>query len=189
MPIDTRPATAERRTAVHEAGHAVAAIVLSLPLEWVDLDRGMTRLSQVELPLLEDISRELTMGLAARAAEEMIFGEASNGCQIDLQQATARAIDLHTRLGMGIGGLVSIEVGMLRMDDALFLAIKATLTACYVRALLLVRQHRVSVERVADALVTNRFLDASEIRALYRSPLADPVRGTSSSLEKASFSA
>ena len=157
----------ERRVAVHEAGHTVAAIVLSLPLQWVDLDKGVTQLSQIELPVLQDFHQQITMILAARAAEELILGQASAGCRMDLWQATGQAMELHTRLGLGIGGLVSFEVGTLRTDDDLYQAITATLNACYARALDLVRRHSKSIQRVADELTRSRYLDAEEVRALH----------------------
>ena len=163
-----RSAEMELRTAVHEAAHGVAAIVLGLPLKSVDLDRGVTTLLQSELPLLEDLNREITMVLAARAAEEVLLGETSSGSRMDLLQATLRATDLQTRLGWGVSGLVAFEEGTLRLHDDLFQAITSTLNACYDRALILVRKNSPSIRRVSEALIKSHYLDADEIRDLHR---------------------
>ncbi len=162
-----RSADLERRTAIHEAAHAVAAIVLDLPLIFVDLDRGLTRLLQSELPLLGDLNKEITMVLAARAAEEVILGEASTGSKLDLMQATARATELQTRLGWGLSGLASLEPGTLSTNGDLFQAITATLDTCYAKARDLVRLHSNSIQRVADELLRSRYLDIEEIRLLH----------------------
>ena len=173
-PVD---AVGDRMVSVHEAGHAVACLVLGTDeLRWVDQDRGLTRLTMVAHWDERIVLGRMVVQLAARAAEEVVIGHASTGCGLDLEDATSLAYAYHTAWGWGASGLLSVPKERALLDGRLAAAVRATLDESYVRARDLVLTHRAAIERVADALRRQRYLDASEVRALVDGPVAPPPR-------------
>ena len=167
---------ADHQTAVHEAGHAVACIVLGVDgLSHVDVDAGRTSMLQRPYSRREHVEARLVMCLAARAAEEQMLGGATSGASQDLQDATHLAYELHGTWGMGALSLVSLSREVAIHDRPLREAVRQTLDAAYVRAVDLVTEHRAAIERVADALVARRYLDGGEVRALLAGPMPAPV--------------
>ena len=173
-PVD---AIGDRMVSVHEAGHAVACLVLDVDiLRWVDQDQGVTRLTLAGHWNERIVLGRMVMQLAARAAEEVVIGHASTGCGLDLEDATSLAYAYHTAWGWGASGLLSVSKERALLDPRLAAAVRATLDEAYVRARDLVLTHRAAVERVAEALRRRRYLDASEVRALVSGPVAPPPR-------------
>lgn len=94
------------RTAVHEAGHAIAARLLDLPVANVtiltrhggrmDLDEHKPRL---QTRTDDWLRRAVTVKLAGLVAERVVFGEAALGCESDIDGATAAAL---ARLDAGL---------------------------------------------------------------------------------------
>jgi DNA polymerase III delta prime subunit len=167
-----RDRDADEQTAVHEAGHAVAAVVLGVDrLIAVDLDAAKTTMSMRPYSTREVVEGRLVVCLAARAAEELMFGAPTNGAGQDLHDATGLAMELHGTWGFGALGLVSIPREVAIHDRPLREAVRRTLDEAYAKALDLVRTQRSAIERVADALVARRFLDAGEVRALVAGPM------------------
>jgi cell division protease FtsH len=98
-------------TAVHEMGHALVALAVpdADPLHRVSIiPRGMAALGVTMLRPLEDryISTEpqlrnmMAFAMGGRAAEEVIFGQASSGAHNDLDNATRVARMMVAELGM-----------------------------------------------------------------------------------------
>ena len=173
-PVDE---SGDRMVAVHEAGHAVAAVVLGVDtLLWVDQDKGMTRFTLSGHWDERVVLGRLRVLLAARAAEEVILGRTSTGCGIDLDDATSLAVAYHCAWGWGASGFVSVGKDRALLDPRVMEAVRGTLDAAYAAAVGLVRQHRAAVERVAEALQRRRYLDAAEVRALVAGPVAGPPR-------------
>ncbi len=170
-----------RRVAVHEAGHAVAAVVLGIDaLEAVDVDAGRTLLRQRPFSTQAEAEGRLTMMLAARAAEEVILGSSSSGCGQDLEDATALAGHMRASWGWGDAGLVSTDLQAARVDPRHAAAVRKALDAAYARAVDLATESRDAIERVAEALLRLRYLDGDEVRALVAGPVATaPVRRSS----------
>jgi hypothetical protein len=167
---------ADHQTAVHEAGHAVACVVLGVDsLSHVDLDAGRTSMLQRPYSRREHIDARLVMCLAARAAEETVLGGVTNGAAQDLADATAMAYELHGTWGMGALGLVSLSREVALHDRPLREAVRETLDAAYVRAVDLVTEHRAAIDRVAEALVARRYLDGGEVRSLLSGPMPKPA--------------
>jgi cell division protease FtsH len=98
-------------TAVHEMGHALVALAVpdADPLHRVTIiPRGMAALGVTMLRPLEDryISTEpqlrnmMAFAMGGRAAEEIVFGQASSGAHNDLENATRVARMMVAELGM-----------------------------------------------------------------------------------------
>ena len=167
-----RDLEADVQTAVHEAGHAVAAVVLGIDrLTAVDLDAAKTTMSMRPYSTREVVEGRLVICLAARAAEELMTGAPTNGAGQDLHDATGLAMELHGTWGFGALGLVSVPREVAIHDRPLREAVRATLDHAYAKALDLVRTHRSAIKRVADALIARRFLDAGEVQALVAGPV------------------
>ena len=98
------------RTAYHEAGHALLALVLpgSDPVHRVSIvPRGMSLGATYQLPVddrtsyAEDYLRtRITCAMGGRAAEQLIYGVTTTGAENDLQQVTDIARHMVLRWGM-----------------------------------------------------------------------------------------
>lgn len=96
-------------TAYHEAGHAVMSYLLptSPPVQKITIiPRGraggyvMSLPDEEQLQTQEFFEDRIAMALGGRAAEEVFFGQITNGASGDLQQATSTARTMVMRWGM-----------------------------------------------------------------------------------------
>jgi len=134
--------------AAHEAGHAVAAVVLRLSLRYVTLGpRGAedaltyTRTRRNESP--DYLERQAVCDLAGIAAEQLLGGRVIFG--------SATGDILHAR---GIAERLGVE------------DVKAFIEAKLREADTIVSANRAGVEAVRRALVERRTLKGTEVRAL-----------------------
>ncbi len=99
-----------KRTAIHESGHAIAALLLpeSDPLRQVSIiPRGRALGATEQLPI-EDrhnytqayLETRLAVMLGGRCAEKLLIGDISSGAANDLEQATRLAKMMITQWGM-----------------------------------------------------------------------------------------
>ncbi|TDX59693.1 peptidase M41-like protein [Methylosinus sp. sav-2] len=180
-PPDHRSPADRRIAAVHEAGHCVAYLDAGLTIASTSIvvrgnAGGETRAAghRPEFPTRADLDAGVALLLAGRAAEEVVLGAASTGAVIDLAMATRALAD-----GLGAHGLGdtllhrSDPAATLTFDHALRAAVEADLARLHARALDLIRRRRADVERIADALLTRRFLTGDDIAVLLAAP---PVR-------------
>ena len=99
-----------RKTAYHEAGHAILAHVLPTqdPVQQISIIPSGNALGYTLNPPTEDkysvykneLKERIAMLLAGRAAEELIFEDVSGGASNDIQRATDIAKKMVTQLGM-----------------------------------------------------------------------------------------
>ena len=120
----------KRKTAYHEAGHAILAHVLPTqdPVRQISIIPSGRALGYTLNPPLEDrysvykkqLKEEIAMLLGGRAAEEIIYGDVSGGASNDIQRATDVARQMVTKLGMSdvIG---TIHLGGEHSSDEVFL--------------------------------------------------------------------
>lgn len=110
-----------RRTAIHESGHALTAMMLpeSDPIHQVSIiPRGRSLGVTEQLPL-EDrhnysqpyVEARLAVMLAGRVSEKLLLGSISSGAADDLEQATRLARMMITQWGM------STEIGPVHFRD------------------------------------------------------------------------
>ena len=100
----------KKNTAYHEAGHAIVAHVLPTmdPVQQISIIPSGNALGYTLNPPKEDkysvykneLKEKISMLLAGRAAEEIIFGDISGGASNDIERATDIAKKMVTRLGM-----------------------------------------------------------------------------------------
>lgn len=191
--VEERSPAELRRVAVHEAGHAVAACVLSPgTLQAVTLRAtgslgGSTRSSQAEgFYLAGDVQRHLVRLLAGRAAEEVVLGQPSSGAGgkggSDLAQATRLAATASTALGLddatGLvwsGTLDEVTLtGRMAGDAVLVAGVRRALDGAYALALTLVRRHHAAVSALASELLVHGVLDGAQAAAILASHPVKP---------------
>jgi cell division protease FtsH len=182
-PTDDRTPEAIRRSAIHEAGHAIAAIVLGVGrVTHVTLLRTEKSGGRMTLEAAEgdtqfgrsDIEKYAIVSLAARAAEVVLLGGPSAGSSgslhSDLAKATKLITAIHASLGLG-GSLVyriSVDdaIDLLERDPVLRDLVDQDLHRLHAQAEELIRKFRRSVEAVADALAERRYLSGGEIEQI-----------------------
>jgi cell division protease FtsH len=178
-----------RRTAYHEAGHAVVGMVtpaadpvrkisiiprgqaLGVTFSAPDDDRFNYRRSELEA--------RIKVALGGRAAEEIVFEEATTGAESDLQQLTEIARQMVGRWGMsGAIGHVSVVPSAARgpylpgvsevsphtqqlVDDEVHRIVEAA----YADVLTVLRENRSRLDSLAAALLEHETLDQADAYA------------------------
>ena len=180
--------------AYHETGHALVAHVLPKcdPVRKVSIvARGMAGGYTIALPeedryvlLRSKIEDDIAYGLGGRAAEEIVFGEASTGASSDLEKITKMARAMVTRFGMSdaLGPLVygrkeelvflGKEIGEQRdyseavahqIDDE----VHQIIMRAYGRAKEVIQENRVQMDRIVKHLMERETLSAIEFAAAF----------------------
>ncbi|MEY9524052.1 cell division protease FtsH [Bradyrhizobium japonicum] len=174
------------RICTHEAGHAVASIVVSSG----DLKRCVIGRSVAEsagrtlianetdgdLMTRDTVERRAVVLFAGRTAERILIGDASVGAggddDSDLAQATQLIAALHASAGLGdtLTYTASFKDALtaVRIDPALRSKVEQHLQILQTRADNLIRQHRDEILAVADRLRIRRQLSGEEIRRIVR---------------------
>jgi cell division protease FtsH len=188
-------AAGKRRTAYHEAGHALMSWLvpdLEKPLKVSIIPRGQSLGVTFNAPE-EDrfhhgrdyFKSRLVMLMGGRAADRLIYGQADAGAEMDLKQATKLARYMVTHWGMSERvGPMSFRIG----EEHVFLGkeiaesrdfsegtariideeVQKLLVEADERALELLRSNRADLDKFAEALVQREEMDRAQIDALLR---------------------
>ena len=172
-----------RRIAIHEAGHALTAILTRRDVKMASILRrsaalGLVAHGDVEERFLKtptDARDLICVALAGRAAELQEYGEASSGISSDLAVATTIASQLVGQLGNG-PGLLSLEaaaipgagnlVSKVISDEASRAAAEALMTEGAERAAFMTSKYREALLRIADGLCESDELEGNQIKAI-----------------------
>jgi cell division protease FtsH len=180
-------------TAYHEAGHALLLELLphTEPLHKVTIiPRGPSLGSTMWLPEEDKYTNRkneliagLAVGMGGRVAEEIVFGDVTNGARGDIKQATAVARRMVCEWGM------SEKMGMVEYgehEDYVFLGrdisrardyseataeqidgeVRKLIDNAYQTAMQFLTQHRAHLEAIAKALLEYETLDGSQIKEI-----------------------
>ena len=177
---------ASRRTAIHEAAHAVV-VAATRPKDIVALSVQKSRGNLGGLLLefgnevatadgVTAIVREL---LAGRAAEEVFFGNVCGGsggsADSDLARATTLAVSCEASWGLGktlswYGDMNADECGrFISMRPDVAARVEARLAAAYADTLAMVRDRRHSIEALARVLLKREVLTGDDVRTVLTS--------------------
>ena len=194
----------ERRTALHESGHAVAAVALGQAddLHRVTiLARGgglggttLRRDGKTSLLTRSQLYAKLVVALAGVAAEEMELGEPSTGSEDDLQAATSLARDIAGRFGMSpalgrprllasdvdvfLGGGSSLAGLSGDLHTTLHTEVRRLLTAAERDAAKVLRANHAALTAMAAALEADETLEGAALtKMLSRVKAGPPLRG------------
>lgn len=161
----------ERRTAIHECGHAVAARTLGLSFGDLVLlspghaGNGYASLSMPTVATRDVLRNVLIVLMAGRAAEILVFGSPSAGAASDLCQATTLAHNIHVL--WGLGRRLSAHGGR-SLDSMVDHSVEQALQSASRSALSLLKMRRRRLEHLAEILRTRRSLAAIEVEELLR---------------------
>jgi cell division protease FtsH len=176
-----------RRTAYHESGHALIGMLTkgADPVRKVSIiPRGKALGVTYQSPnedrygyLSEYLRGRIAGALGGRAAEELVFGDISTGSESDLEQATEIARQMVGRWGMSEAiGPVSV---LPRPDQEQPFAldghgpgpatrslidqeVRRLMDECNAQARKTIQDHRINLNRLAQALLERETLDADE---------------------------
>ncbi len=171
-------------TAFHEAGHALATILLEPEsrlsrVSIIPSTRGAAGYSMAVPPdrmlmTLAQVEALIGIALAGRAAEELAFGSASvtTGAASDLSRATELSARMCLEWGMDEGaGLVVRSAlspwGMNGGDSA----VRERLEKVYTMTRTLLSENRGALTALAEALLDKEWLDGQEAEAIVRRKL------------------
>jgi len=181
-----------RRTAIHEAGHALAAVqlleVTSVTASVARRGRSFGRTSirrsdRWDLHGTVELRRELVWHLAGRAAEQVLLGRVSAGsggsADSDLGTATRLAVRMAASLGLAGDDLLwlgeHLPVEHLSFFPDVLGTVRGLLDAAYEEALALVRSRRAALDALARELASQTILDDAAVRGvLARHPPGEP---------------
>ena len=169
----------KRILAYHEAGHAVMAYLLGDPVQKATIvSRGEALGYTFHLPeeerylhTREELIDWMKIGLAGRAAEQVVFGRVTNGAASDLEKVTILARAMVFEYGMSEGVVsrtmradnyaLSEETKQLRDKE------QARLTdGAYDEAIRLLEKHRTGLDLVAGALLEKETLNRDDLANL-----------------------
>jgi cell division protease FtsH len=174
-----------RRIAVHEAGHALTAVLTGRSVKVATILRrsaalGLVAHGDAEEKFLRtptEAKSLITVALAGRAAEEQEYGEASSGISSDLAYATTVAAQLVGQLGHG-PGLLSLEaaalpsagnlVAKVLADEPSRAAADRILDECASQAAGMVSVHRDALLAIADGLCEQDELTGAQVVEIVR---------------------
>ncbi|MCL6451632.1 MAG: AAA family ATPase, partial [Acetobacteraceae bacterium] len=189
----------KRIVAFHEAAHALVARLLpnTDPVHKVSIiPRGGALGYVLQLPIEDrhlvtktEILDRITVALAGRAAEELVFAEISTGAHDDLEKATKMIRRMITEFGM------SEELGPLTFgnkQDSPFLGrdlardrnyseevaaaidkeVRHIVNDCYAKAYQLLQESREQLNRIAESLIEKETLEGVELESLLAVPAA-----------------
>lgn len=166
------------RIVVHEAGHAVVAIVLNIaPNISVSVGNGKLGATRFERPADIIDTRDTALNivrhaLAGRAAEEVIIGDVSGGSGgvsgPDLAQATRIVAALEGAMGLGEHSWLTFwgdasDTWRHLVQPHIAVAVETTLARLYGESRELITAHGESVIRVAEALKTKLHLSHPDL--------------------------
>ncbi len=190
----------KRRTAYHEAGHALCAWFepKTHALNRVSIiPRGRTGGVTMFTPdedrvdmSFSELRAQLVVAMGGRAADKLTYGESLSGEIGDLKQATRiarmmvtqfgmseklgpvhyRAGEEHVFLGKDIAESRDFSEGTARVIDE---EIQRLLTAAEQRAIALLTEHRDDLEKLTAALVKDEELDRDAVEALLKQPAVE----------------
>src|SRR5258706_5416970 len=158
-----------RRIAVHEAGHAVAAVLVGRDVRVASILRRSSTLGLVahddaeerHLRTPSELHDLIVVALAGRAAEIQEYGEASTGIASDLAAATGIAPQLIGMIGPG-ESLLSLEAAQMHMAGNMAAKVLADersraqadeiMNKAADKSACMLLEHRVALLAVADAL-------------------------------------
>jgi cell division protease FtsH len=183
----------KRVTAVHEAGHALLAVLLphADPVHKVTIiPRGMALGVTMQLPVDDkhNYTREylndwIAILLGGRLAEELTFNSMTTGAGNDLERSTEMARKMVCEYGMS-DAMGPLTFG--KKEEQIFLGreiaqhqdysedtainidkeIKRIVTDNYVRAKQVIEQNRTALAHIAEALLQREVLDADQVRRI-----------------------
>lgn len=187
----------KKNTAYHEAGHAIVSYVLPTcdPVHMISIiPSGRALGYTINLPQGEKVSEyrqelveEISVLLAGRAAERLVYGDYTGGASNDIERATAIAKKMITKYGMS-DTLGPIKYGS-GHDDNVFLGrdfsanrdysenisakideeIHNIITSCMEKAVEILTENRAKLDFIAEYLFSHSEMDCDQFKLVMES--------------------
>ena len=192
----------KRVTALHEAGHALLAVVLphSEPIHKVTIiPRGMAMGLTMQLPVEDKhnysrdyLNDQIAILLGGRIAEELTTGDLTTGAGNDLERATELARKMVCEWGMS-EAMGPLTFG--KKEEQIFLGrelskhqdysedtalridqeVKKMVMDNYARAQEVLSKQKTRLMQIADELLAREVLDADQVTRLVNGVALDPI--------------
>jgi len=190
-------------TAIHEAGHALLAVVLphADPIHKVTIiPRGMALGVTMQLPegdkfnyTRDYLNDQIAILLGGRLAEELTNGGMTTGAGNDLDRSTELARKMVCEWGMS-DAMGPLTFG--KKEEQIFLGreiaqhqdysedtairidheLKRIVTTNYERSKVLLEQHRAALDKIAEELLAREVLDADQVRRIVAGEALEPMK-------------
>jgi cell division protease FtsH len=179
--VSARPERSQavrRRVAIHEAGHAVARLVLNLGrITSISIDSPTGGYTEGKTPAVESETEAffeglLVVSLAGRAAEGELLGSVTAGSggspSSDMGKATELALAMETELGFAetwplLYRRAENHSSLLAYNPLLAEQVNARLENAYQRARGLIRRNEDAIRFLADALMQHDTLEGAAL--------------------------
>ncbi|TNE87003.1 MAG: ATP-dependent metallopeptidase FtsH/Yme1/Tma family protein [Deltaproteobacteria bacterium] len=184
----------KRIVAYHECGHAIAGAASpgSDPVQRISIiPRGIAALGYTSYLPEEDrhlntkagLLNRITMAFGGRAAEELVFGDVTNGASDDIRRASEIARKMVSEFGMskrigcvnygtsdtrsawGFPGVAGSTHGSPETAEVIESETRRILDQCHQRAIDILVQNRVVLEEMAMRLLEIEVLDGEEMQS------------------------
>lgn len=175
-----------RRMAIHECGHGIAAVILghgrldsikilreiAVDTQQIAAGRTKVEISPFSSRSRSDIEDEIVVMLAGMAAEELVYGDWTEGSGLselsDLGRATSLAVYMAGTLGMNgsLARVVDEPSRVWSIDKALKHSVDEILAAGMSRARTIVRDGQDALIRMSEALIASSELTNATIRSI-----------------------
>ena len=165
-------------TAWHEAGHALAATILSpenrvAKVTIIPTTSGAGGFC-VNIPpermywTKKELEQQIMVNLAGRVAEELHFGAdgVTTGASNDIEKATQTALQYVTKFGMGDGIL---DRTLVKDDQRTNNEVAQLTERLYQEVKALMQENYMHLKTVAEMLLERETLDGDEVREIYKS--------------------
>jgi len=184
----------KKLVAYHEAGHAVIGLFLDnaqVVQKVTIIPRGqaggynlMTPKEEKMMYTKNDLLAEITSYMGGRVAEELFFEDVTTGASNDIERATNMAKDMVTLYGMSDLGPIKYNSG----SENVFLGrdynqpnnvsgqvafeideeVRKIVNGCRDKAKEIIEEHRVELERIANALMEYETITAEQIQKVVK---------------------
>lgn len=170
-PPDGRSPETDRGIAIHEAGHAVVAHALNLPIAEVSIVAAGAMGGWVKPKLKDgllkrsDVENLVTMVLAGRAADTVLGSGANSGAESDLDIANMALRSAMLDLGL-FGSLTTgqnVDPRHWNNGASLWEALAAELGRLHDRAVKIVSQRRNEIFRLVEVLLVERVITGDRL--------------------------
>lgn len=115
----------EKIAAIHEAGHTIVNLALGMPIAKVSIEpysggvggvtmKDLDILGDNKLKFIKEQMNEVKVFLAGKCAEDIEFGDHSQGCSKDIEQATSMVYEILNTSGLNDSQLVN-EIALINM--------------------------------------------------------------------------
>ncbi len=185
----------KKRVAFHEVGHALVAAVQthSAPVQKITIiprtSGALGYTMQIEegnhyLYTKQELENRIATLTGGRAAEEIVFGDASTGASNDIEQATRIARSMITRYGMSdkfdmtaletvnnkyLGGDASLACSDQTAAD-IDAQVVELVSVQHEKAKKLLMEHRAELDRISEYLYTKETITGEEFMKLLNGP-------------------